>query len=172
MVNTPYVPISRHSLYLEKFSRTLTFFVVDMVDDAQAERIFTISSTMLMWKLVNSWFPWQLLRFLRFSIYYHAWYHRHCLLYKTSPRLRGYWQQPSYRVSFADPIIKNSWRVKTKLVLTLPRMQLFFMIGSVKLTRYEGCRQYPHTLYYYLHGTKLVWYARSYARSYGSRSTV
>jgi hypothetical protein len=30
--------------------------------------IFAVSSIMLMWNLVNFWFPWQLLRFLRFTI--------------------------------------------------------------------------------------------------------
>jgi hypothetical protein len=44
------------------------FLLVIMAADAQARQFFTVSSIMLMWNLVNFWFSWQLLRFLRFSI--------------------------------------------------------------------------------------------------------
>ena len=43
-------------------------FVGDYGSWCSSTTIFTVSSIMLMWNLVNFWFPWQLLRFLRFSI--------------------------------------------------------------------------------------------------------
>jgi hypothetical protein len=44
------------------------FLLVIMAADAQARPFLQVSSIMLMWNLVNFWFPWQLLRFLKFSI--------------------------------------------------------------------------------------------------------
>ena len=43
-------------------------FVGDYGSWCSSTTNFTVSSIMLMWNLVNFWFPWQLLRFLRFSI--------------------------------------------------------------------------------------------------------
>jgi hypothetical protein len=43
-------------------------FVGDYGSWCSGTTIFTVSSIMLMWNLVTFWFPWQLLRFLRFSI--------------------------------------------------------------------------------------------------------
>ena len=43
-------------------------FVGDYGSWCSGRPIFAVSSIMLMWNLVKIWFPWQLLRFLRFSI--------------------------------------------------------------------------------------------------------
>jgi hypothetical protein len=45
-------------------------FVGDYGSWFSSTTIFTVSSIMLMWNLVKFWFPWQLLRFMRFSIDY------------------------------------------------------------------------------------------------------
>jgi hypothetical protein len=37
------------------------FFLVIMAADGSSTTIFTVSSIMLMWNLVNFWFSWQLL---------------------------------------------------------------------------------------------------------------
>ena len=45
------------------------FLLVIMAADAQAGPFLQFqASCCVMWNLVNFWFPWQLLRFLRFSI--------------------------------------------------------------------------------------------------------